>query len=141
MGFAALESMGYAFTAFLASGGSLTAVVYTTMLRGILAPVGHGTWTAILAGVLFRESRQDHFRINGKVFFAFLGVALLHAFWDGLPAVIAILFSPGIDVFIAQTIIGGIGFLVLWLRWREARRLQILQLSQPEPRIIDNEKP
>jgi protease PrsW len=141
MGFAALESMGYAFTAFLSSGGSLTAVVYVTMLRGILSPVGHGTWTAILAGVLFRESRQDQFRINGKVFFAFLGVALLHALWDGLPGLIAILFSPGIDVFIAQMIIGGIGFLVLYLRWREARRLQILQLSQPDPSIIDAEKP
>jgi RsiW-degrading membrane proteinase PrsW (M82 family) len=141
MGFAALESLGYAFTAFLESGGSLTAVVYTTMLRGILSPVGHGTWTAILAGVLFRESRQGHFRINGKVFLAFLGVALLHALWDGLPALIDFLFSSGIAVFIAQTIIGGIGFLVLWLRWREALRLQIRQLSQPEALIIDNEKP
>jgi RsiW-degrading membrane proteinase PrsW (M82 family) len=43
MGFAALESMGYTFTAFLTSGGSLTATVFVTMLRGILSPVGHGT--------------------------------------------------------------------------------------------------
>jgi RsiW-degrading membrane proteinase PrsW (M82 family) len=141
MGFAALESMGYAFTAFLSSGGSLTAVVYVTMLRGILSPVGHGTWTAILAGMLFRESRQDHFRIDGKVFFTFLGVALLHALWDGLPALIAILFSPGIDVFIAQTIIGGTGFLLLYLRWREARRLQLARLLQPEPLTFDAQKP
>jgi protease PrsW len=132
MGFAALESMGYAFTAFLASGGSLTAAVYVRLLRGILAPVGHGTWTAILAGVLFRESRQGHFHMDGKVFTAFLGVVILHALWDGLPPIIAILFSPGFDVFIAQAIIGGTGLVVLWLRWREARRLQISQLLRPD---------
>jgi len=111
--------------------------VYVTILRGILSPVGHGTWTAILAGVLFRESRQGHFRINGKVTAAFLGLALLHALWDGLPPLVAFLFSPGMDVFIAQTVVGGIGLLVLWLRWREARRLQIAQLLQPDPLAID----
>jgi protease PrsW len=140
MGFAALESMGYTFTAFLASGGSLTASVFVTLLRGILSPVGHGTWTAILAGVLFRESRMEHFRLNGKVLAAFLGVVVLHALWDGLPPVIASLFSPGVDVFIAQVITGGIGFLVLWLRWREARRLQIARLLQPEPVVYDKQE-
>lgn len=42
-------------------------MVGVTLLRGILSPVGHGTWTAILASVLFRESAAGHFRINGKV--------------------------------------------------------------------------
>ena len=63
MWFAALESMGYAFTAFLSSQGSLSATVNMTLLRGILAPIGHGTWTAILASVLFREGSAGHFRI------------------------------------------------------------------------------
>ena len=141
MGFAALESLGYAFSSFLSSGGSLTAVVYVTMLRGILSPIGHGTWTAILAGVLFRECHQGHFRINGKVFLAFLGVALLHALWDGLPPLVAYLFSGGIDVFIAQTLVGGIGLFILWLRWREARRLQVLQFTQSEQPTIDSIQP
>lgn len=56
LSFAALESMGYAFTALLASGGSLSATVAVTLLRGIHSPMGHGTWAAILVGVLFRES-------------------------------------------------------------------------------------
>ena len=64
MGFAALESMGYAFTAFLASQGSLSATVGITLLRGVLSPVGHGVWTAILTSVLFRESGPQRFRIN-----------------------------------------------------------------------------
>jgi RsiW-degrading membrane proteinase PrsW (M82 family) len=142
MGFAALESMGYTFTAFLTSGGSLTATVFVTMLRGILSPVGHGTWTAILASVLFRESAQNRFRLNGKVIIAFLSVALLHALWDGLPAFVTAVFSAGFDVFLAQSLVGGIGFLVLFLRWRDARRLQIAEQNQPEnPTVLEEAIP
>jgi protease PrsW len=124
MGFAALESTGYAFTAFLLGKGSLSAVVIVTLLRGLLAPVGHGTWTAILASVLFRESRGNRFHINRKVLGAFFTVAILHGLWDGVPQLIAILFSPGLDVLVSQFLIGGLGLLILWRRWREAKRLQ-----------------
>src|SRR5579859_5743684 len=77
MGFAALESTGYVFTAFVQSGGSLSALVVVTLLRGLLAPVGHGTWTAILASVMFREAQGDRFRINGAVIGAYLTVVVL----------------------------------------------------------------
>jgi RsiW-degrading membrane proteinase PrsW (M82 family) len=127
MGFAALESSGYAFTAFLLSKGSLTAVVIVTLLRGILSPVGHGSWTAILASVLFRESKGNEFHINRKVLGAYFTVAILHGLWDGVPGLIAILFSSGLDVLIGQALIGGLGLLILWRRWAEARRLQAEQ--------------
>jgi len=127
MGFAALESNGYAFSAFLASKGSLSATVGVTLLRGLLSPVGHGTWTAILISVLFRESGPKWFRINLKVIGAYLLVVVLHGLWDGLPGLIAVLLSPGIDVFIGQALVGGIGLFILWRRWREARRLQQVQ--------------
>ncbi len=130
MGFAALESTGYAFTAFLISGGSLTSAVGVTLLRGLLAPVGHGVWTAILASVLFREAKGNHFRLNFKVFGAYLLVSLLHGLWDGLPPVIAFVFSPGLDVLVAQTVIASLGIFILWLRYREAVRQQQAQLSQ-----------
>ncbi len=132
MGFAALESMGYAFTAFLESRGSLSATVITTLMRGVLSPIGHGTWTAILASVLFRESRGMRFRINIKVIGAYLLVSLLHAAWDGVPPMISDIFSSGLDVLIAQAVIGGTGFLILWVRWREARRLQIEEQNKLE---------
>lgn len=132
MGFAALESTGYAFTAFLRSGGSVSATVAITLLRGILAPFGHGTWTAILASVLFRESKGTRFQLTGNVILAFFGVAFLHALWDGLPPIIAFLFGSGLDVLIAQLIIGCIGFVILWRRWRLAKRVQIEQLSNLE---------
>jgi RsiW-degrading membrane proteinase PrsW (M82 family) len=124
MGFAALESIGYAFSAFMASQGSLSATVAVTLLRGLLSPVGHGTWTAILVSALFRESGPKHFRINLKVIAAYLTVVILHALWDGLPSVISAFTHAAIAVFVGQALVGGIGLFILWRRWREARRLQ-----------------
>ncbi len=122
MGFAAFESAGYAFTAFLRSGGSASAAVGVTMLRGIFSPLGHGTWTAIFASVLFRESEPRRFRINLAVIGAYLLVVLLHGLWDGLPGFLAMIVSSGIDILLAQLAIGAAGLYVLWRRWREAFR-------------------
>jgi RsiW-degrading membrane proteinase PrsW (M82 family) len=129
MGFAALESTGYAFSAFMRSGGSLSATVFVTLLRGILSPLGHGTWTAILASVLFREGKETRFRINWKVLAAYVMVVVLHGLWDGLPSVISALLSPGLDVFIGQAIVGGLGLFILWRRWREGKRLALEQVK------------
>ncbi len=125
MGFAAFESTGYAFVAFLLSGGSLSAIVVVILLRGFLAPAGHGTWTAILASVLFRESRPEHFRIDRAVVAAYLGVSILHGLWDGLPVLLADFVSEGIDLLAAQLIIGFIGLYILWRRWREANHREL----------------
>jgi RsiW-degrading membrane proteinase PrsW (M82 family) len=127
MGFASMESSGYAFVAFLSSRGNLSLMVGVSLLRGILSPIGHGTWTAILASVLFRESGDGRFRINGKVMGTYLTVAILHGLWDGLPGVVSAILSPGLDVFIGQAIVGGFGLVILWRRWSEARRLQMKQ--------------
>ncbi len=128
MGFASMESSGYAFVAFLGSGGNLSLMVGVTLLRGILSPIGHGTWTAILTSVLFRESTARRFRINSKVVGACLTVVILHGLWDGLPGVISATLSPGLDVFIGQAIVGGVSIFILWRRWSEAQRLQMKQM-------------
>ncbi|NJP92802.1 PrsW family intramembrane metalloprotease [Nonomuraea sp. FMUSA5-5] len=58
-GFAAFESAGYAFNAlFTSSGLSLLDLVETEALRAVLAPVGHGLWTALLGGVLFATAAR-----------------------------------------------------------------------------------
>jgi protease PrsW len=129
MGFAAFESMGYAFTAFLVSGGSLSSTVVVTLLRGLLSPVGHGTWTAILAGVLFRESGPRRFHVNLKVLIAYLTVVVLHGSWDSLPLTIGAVVSSGIDVFLANLLVGTLGLFLLWRRWREAGRLQDARIA------------
>jgi protease PrsW len=98
-GFAAFESAGYAFTAmFTVDGLSLIQVVQTELLRGLLAPVGHGLWTAILGGVLFSVSGREHFAITGRLILAYLGVAGLHALWDsmhGIALYLTLLFTEG----------------------------------------------
>jgi RsiW-degrading membrane proteinase PrsW (M82 family) len=87
-GFAAFESAGYAFTAlFTEQGLSLTQLVQTELLRGLLAPVGHGLWTAILGGVLFSVSGRRHFSLTGRLALSYLGVAILHAVWDSMHSI------------------------------------------------------
>jgi RsiW-degrading membrane proteinase PrsW (M82 family) len=83
-GFAALESAGYAFNAlFTMEGLSLQNLVETEVLRGLLTPVGHGLWTAILGGVLFRTAAHTgRPRLTGALVGWYLLVALLHALWD-----------------------------------------------------------
>jgi RsiW-degrading membrane proteinase PrsW (M82 family) len=87
-GFAAFESAGYAFTAlFTERGLSLMQLVQTELLRGLLAPVGHGLWTAILGGVLFSASGRRHFALTGRLLVAYLGVSLLHALWNSMHSI------------------------------------------------------
>jgi RsiW-degrading membrane proteinase PrsW (M82 family) len=83
-GFAAFESAGYAFDALFSAGGpSLWNLVETELLRGILAPVGHGLWTAILGGTLFGvAARRGRLRLSGAVLGSYVLVALLHGLWD-----------------------------------------------------------
>jgi RsiW-degrading membrane proteinase PrsW (M82 family) len=83
-GFAALESAGYAFNALFTSNGlSLINLVETEVLRGILAPVGHGLWTAILGGALFATAAgHGRPRLGRAVLGWYLLIAALHALWD-----------------------------------------------------------
>jgi len=83
-GFAAFESAGYAFNALFTAGGpSLLNLVETEVLRGILTPVGHGLWTAILGGTLFGvAARRGRLRLSRAVVGSYVLVALLHGLWD-----------------------------------------------------------
>jgi RsiW-degrading membrane proteinase PrsW (M82 family) len=82
-GFAAFETTGYAFNALLTLPDlSVAALVETELVRSVLSPFGHGLWTAILGGVLFREARNGRFRYGGVVLGTYLWVSVLHALWD-----------------------------------------------------------
>ena len=133
MGFAALESTGYAFTAFLISNGHVSASLTETVLRGLLAPFGHGVWTGILGAVLFRESAPHRFRITGLVILTYLFVSFLHALWDGLPVTLYLIIPPGLPIPVISLIIGVIGLIILSVLYRRAMMQHIQQSTLPLP--------
>lgn len=54
------------------------------ILRGLLAPVGHGLWTAILGAVLYSASGHRQFAFTRRFLLTYLGVSVLHALWDSM---------------------------------------------------------
>lgn len=93
-GFAAFESAGYAFNATLSPGGlNLVSLLQTEVLRAVLTPLGHVLWTAVLGAAIFAASRDGvRYRYTWGVVGAYVGVSVLHGFWDsmgGLSAVLA----------------------------------------------------
>ncbi len=82
-GFAALETMGYAFVVLIQSQGQLATVDGVLLLRGLLSPAAHMTWTGLAAAALWRGA--EHRWHPGAVwrFSGVFGVAvLLHSAWD-----------------------------------------------------------
>ncbi len=105
-GFAAFESAGYAFNTLIqADDQNLMSVVETQLVRGLLTPVGHGLWTALLAGALFAAaSKSGHLRITWSVVGWWCVVVGLHWAWDastGLATVFALI-STGSPATIAE---------------------------------------
>jgi RsiW-degrading membrane proteinase PrsW (M82 family) len=83
MGFATLETMGYAFHALLASG-SLHAVDQTLLLRALLAPAGHVAWTGLVCAALWAvPGAVSQARAVARLLAVFAVAVLLHTAWDG----------------------------------------------------------
>jgi RsiW-degrading membrane proteinase PrsW (M82 family) len=88
-GFAALETMGYAFTTLLTSRGSITATVDELLLRGFLSPAGHMAWTGIAATALYTAAAAGWQRRRVVEFVVAFAVAVgLHALWDSQSSLI-----------------------------------------------------
>lgn len=109
MGFAAFESMGYAFLALVLPGGGIDAMAEVIRLRALLAPLGHGTWTAIIAAAIWRERIAGRLTFGVNVLVAYVVAALLHTLWDYLPP----LGLPFANVPLMPLLIGAISLLVL----------------------------
>ena len=126
-GFAALESSGYALASlFVVQGGqlylSLTSVVITELIRGVLSPFGHGMWSAILGGAIFAAAgRRGRLSLSGTVLVAYLGVSVLHGAFDSI---------NGITGYIVVSLIGLVP--LIWL-WRRSDGGGVLPRSQPIP--------
>jgi len=82
MGFAALETMGYAFTALLESGGNVGAVEQTLFVRGLTSPAGHTAWTGLTCGALWMLLSAPSVRHALEFGATFIGAVALHTAWD-----------------------------------------------------------
>jgi RsiW-degrading membrane proteinase PrsW (M82 family) len=106
MGFAALETMGYAFTALLSSNGNIGSVEETLFLRGLTSPAGHTAWTGLTAGALWAFIASPTGKRFGEFLATFAGAVVLHTCWDTF---------PGLPAFLILAVLS-LGWLFLALR-------------------------
>jgi hypothetical protein len=107
-GFAAFESTGYAFYAYVQHTNDHPElnILQTEVSRAMLAPFGHLTWTALLGGALFAASARANggFRFTMRVGWTLAGVAALHGAWDA---------TYGWAIWITQGLLGS-GWVADW---------------------------
>jgi RsiW-degrading membrane proteinase PrsW (M82 family) len=111
-GFAALESSGYALASlFVVQGNqlilSLNSVIFTELVRGVLAPFGHGMWSAILGGMIFAAARRGGLRVTWGVLGTYLLISALHGAFDSVTSIVG---------YVVVALVGLIPFIVLWRR-------------------------
>jgi RsiW-degrading membrane proteinase PrsW (M82 family) len=82
MGFAALETMGYAMIELVRSGGSIGTLQQVLLIRGLLSPSGHAAWTGLVCAVLWRQRQKTGKWFGLPVLGAFVLAIVLHAVWD-----------------------------------------------------------
>lgn len=122
MGFAALETMGYGFVAFLQSRGNVGLLDEVLLVRGLLSPAGHASWTGIVCAVLFKQRQMGRAALGLRVISVFFLAALLHLLYDLLnfgasgATVSAISLNP------LSLVVAVVSLTLLILRVREARR-------------------
>src|SRR5204862_329354 len=68
--------------------------------RDALSPLGHGTWTAIVAGTIWRQKSARGIRIDGPVLLALAAAIGLHGLydWQPFPGYYGILWSVGVGL-------------------------------------------
>jgi RsiW-degrading membrane proteinase PrsW (M82 family) len=117
MAFAALETMGYELVSLINSQGSLNAVDETILLRGLLSPAGHASWTGLITATLWRERERAGRAFTPTVAVFFLLSAALHSLWDVASA------ASNMAVIIpAYIAISAVSLTLLVQRLRESRR-------------------
>ena len=98
MGFAALETMGYAFTALLQSQGNIGDVEQTLFIRGLTAPAGHTAWTGLTGGALWLLISAPTGRHLLGFLGTFAGAVALHATWDSFGRIVTYLVLAAISL-------------------------------------------
>jgi RsiW-degrading membrane proteinase PrsW (M82 family) len=84
LGFGAFEAAGYSLSYSVQSGAfSARDLVSEELLRAVIAPFGHGVWTALVGAAAFATAaRHGGPAWSWSIPFAYLLAVLLHAAWD-----------------------------------------------------------
>lgn len=81
-GFAVFETAGYGF-ASLMEGGGLAGLFAIQVLRGVLAPFGHGLWSGIVCAAFWECNRRVFWALFDLRFLQALATAIfLHGLWN-----------------------------------------------------------
>ncbi len=105
-GFAALETMGYAFVTLIQTRGDLGTVDGILLLRGLLSPAAHMAWTGLTAAALW-EAAARRWQAGALLRFVlvYLVAVGLHTTWDTVhkEVVYIVLACIGIGLLAATT--------------------------------------
>ena len=82
LGFAAAESMGMAFRFVLERGGTGGVMDQMLFARSLLAPLAHGSWTALLAAAAWPLRERRHLQAWLGFLVALALASGLHALWN-----------------------------------------------------------
>ena len=89
-GFAALETMGYAFVTLIETRGDLGTVDGLLLLRGLLSPAAHMAWTGLTAAALWEAAaRRWQARALLRFVLVYLVAVGLHTTWDTVHTAVA----------------------------------------------------
>ncbi len=123
MGFAALETMGYAMSSFIQSAGNFNTLQQVLLVRGFLSPAGHAAWTGFICAFLWRErQRTGVATINWRVIGALVVAIALHTLWNLSNSVATDTTLAFALEILANIAIAGVSLTLLFLRYRAARR-------------------
>jgi len=130
MGFAALETLGYGFTALLASRGNIGLAEFVLLVRGFLSPAGHAAWTALVTATLWRE-RQHHGRagLTRATLGTYLLAVALHTLWDTFQVMSTVTRIDWLGIEGVSAAIALLSIALLARRYREARRQAVAAAS------------
>jgi RsiW-degrading membrane proteinase PrsW (M82 family) len=125
MGFAALETMGYAMVELVRSGGSVGVLQQVLLVRGLLSPAGHAAWTGFVCAVLWRQRQSTGRWLGLPVIGAYLVVVLLHTLWDMVSSMKVQTTASLVEyiVFLVLIMIASLS-LIIW-RFRKARKFAL----------------
>jgi protease PrsW len=122
MGFAALETMGYAFVTLLRSQGNLLTLDEVLFARGLLSPAGHAAWTGLVCAVLWRTRQQFGYGpLNWRVLGAFAIAVLLHALWDIFNSLRGVTFISFLKLELLSVLVAYVSLTLLNRRVDEAK--------------------